>query len=293
MASNKEINGNNVVRMDAAKYNGKYYRHLEVDGRRLYCQLNPILRDDKNIIDGKIFISSTLEESRIELYLSETIRNEIQKPRGGIIDGKEYVPSPDWENMESHYDYYFFAISSTESNNPSYGENAYYGTYSSSVVENDEDERFSYIDNNMEYISFPLSKIHWKSFGNFSLTPLMFQGGCGFYSGENHVVKTQDIFTPVETKNESYTIENNLGGGGNWFFDDNLASGTIEIDGNTYSFENSIVSVYSQTNYNWLYISINNQVVYSTQSPVGLTITYNLQYAPKVEGENYIKLEIN
>lgn len=279
MASNVGINGNGVLNIDAAEFENKYYRHLEIKGNRYYCKLSDDILDDRNIDDGEFHITNTYlqsEDNYLELRLGERIAKEIQKPRGGNFYGKEYVQDPDWENLKKRTDYYFFAIINGEDGDPN-SDSPYFGTYDRETAE--ASDFLLYIrEEEMDTLQIPLHKLRWQGeFGRLIFTPLLYQGGCRSYSNGIRA-KTQEFQVPYIYRNE--TVSRNEDGWGMF----GLATGSITItdaNGNSQSFdfENSIVSLAKgstpSTNDPGLYLNINGIQKYGVATATNYTVTYN------------------
>jgi hypothetical protein len=285
MASNVGINGNNVLNLDAAEFENKFYRHLEIRGIDYYCKLNDRLLEEYNIDNGYFNISSNELQSNdnyLDLYLGETIMKEIQKPRGGIFDGNEYIKDPDFDTLKKRTDYYFFAIINGEDGDPS-SESPYYGTYDRDTADNSN--FLSYIrEEEMTHVQVPLRKIRWEGeFGRLVLTPLLYQNGCRSYSNGIRA-RTQTFYVPYIQKNETYNR-----GDGEWTMF-GYASGNIVITdasgkSQSFDFENSIVSLRAGStpsiNDPGLYLTINGIQKYGVASSSGHKITYNnVKYIP-------------
>ena len=199
--------GTRIVNLDSFKYNGLYYRHAEIKGKRMYCRLSPILQYEDPFeeitefyVESGFGSSSNKEENThvsIGVKLSSNLQNEIKRCFGGTVYGRNYAKPPQFDSLKSDKGSYSFSVFV---NNPEAEPYQYeYADFCISFG-----DLLSGIDSDISRITIEgtfSNKLN-DNFAQLTLTPSLLCGGCLLMDEAKFPTMTLTMST--KTKSGSY-----------------------------------------------------------------------------------------
>lgn len=207
------VYGSKVLNLDSIKYNGLYYRHAEIKGKRIYCQFNNQLKYEYPFEGITEFYMEELSGDKNEdhhvilgLRISNYLQNEMKKPFGGTVNGRNYAKAPQFDSLKNDKSSYSLAVHINNQNaDPYQYEDAAWSSSLGNLLSGvDSDVSTIYVEGNYS------TRLN-ETFGEFTVTPTLLLGGCQF--NDESKFPTMTVRMGIENKSGTYTSSSSGGYG--------------------------------------------------------------------------------